>query len=84
MDSSAKGAFAEYFILMENSKIHCLYTSLLAVLSWRPRYALQGPLVIHKVMLCDGVFKTQLIGVSPEAFVPLEPSQRPYPPSEGV
>ena len=76
--------FAEYFILMENGKIHCLYNSLLAVLSWRPQHALQGPLVIHKVTLSDGVFKTQLIGVSPEAFAPLEPFRRPYLPSEGV
>ena len=76
--------FAEYFILMENGKIHCVYTSLLAVLSWRPQYALEGPLVIQKVMLTNGAFKTQTIGVSPEAFAPLEPFRRPYLPSEGV
>jgi hypothetical protein len=72
----------EYFVLMERGVILCIYESLQAVLSWQPEFKLNGPLEIHKVRRSDGEFKTQIIKVAHEAFVPLRPSRRPYLPPE--
>ena len=45
-----------------------------------PKFALKGPLEIHRVKRLDGEFKTQIITTSPEAFEPLTPFRQPYPP----
>jgi len=74
----------EYFVLMERSKILCIYTSMESVLQWRPRKVLEGPLEIHRVKMMNGVFTTQIIGVNPEVFVPLVQVRQLYLPSEGV
>ena len=72
----------EYFVLMEKGTILCMYPSLQGVLTWRPEAKLEGPLEIHRVKLKG--FKTQIIKISPDAFVPLIPFRPPYLPSEGV
>ena len=74
----------EYFVLMERTKILCIYTSLETVLRWRPSHPLEGPIAIHRIKVSNGIFTTQIIPVAPEAFVPLEPFRRLYLPSEGV
>jgi hypothetical protein len=72
--------FNEFFVLMERGNILCIYSSLHGVLTWRPKFALKGPLEIHRVKRLDGEFKTQIITTSPEAFEPLTPFRQPYPP----
>lgn len=74
--------FGEYFVLMERGRILCIYPSLHGVLSWQPEYKLDGPVEIHRVKRMDGEFKTQIIGVGHEVFVPLKPSRRPCLPPE--
>lgn len=74
----------EYFVLMERSKILCIYRSLEGVLCWRPSKVLEGPLEVYRVKMMNGVFTTQIIGVNPENFVPLVQVRQLYLPSEGV
>ena len=59
---------SEYYILMENNNILCIFFSLMDILSWIPPRTLLDALVINRVKEEDGKFIVQKIQVSSEIY----------------
>lgn len=59
---------SEYYILMENNNILCVFFSLMDILSWIPPRILLDALVINRVKEEGGKFSVQKIQISSEIY----------------
>jgi hypothetical protein len=54
----------EWYLLIENQEIICIFDSLMDILSWTPPRQITDPIIIHRVYEEAGIFLTQKIQVN--------------------
>jgi len=58
----------EYYVLIENQVILCIFFSLMDILSWKAPRQLSDPLMIHRVREDGGIFTTQMIQINASIY----------------
>ena len=54
----------EYYVLLENQIIICIFEALMDIISWTPPRPLLDQLVIHRIKEEAGIFTVQNIQIS--------------------
>ena len=58
----------EYYVLLEDNNIICIFDTLMDILSWAPPRKLIEPLVIHRIREENKVFFVQNIEINVDIY----------------